>query len=59
MNIKPHKYSKAIRIGIELNQFIKECEAHDLQWFLKLFGTYKLQEWFDKKIKEARKAQEK
>ena len=58
MNIKPHKYNKAIRISIELNQFIKYCEENDLQWFLKLFGTYKLQAWFDKKVKEARKANE-
>ena len=54
MKIKQHKYSKAIRISIELNQFIKECEAKNMQWFLELFGVYKLQAWFDKKVKEAR-----
>lgn len=54
MKIKQHKYSKAIRISIELNQFIKECEAKDMHWFLKLFGAYKLQAWFDEKVKEAR-----
>jgi len=54
MKIKQHTDSKAIRISIELNQFIKECEAKDMQWFLKLFGAYKLQAWFDKKVKEAR-----
>ena len=54
MKIKQHKYNQAIRISIELNQFIKYCEENDLHWFLKLFGTYKLQEWFDKKVKYAR-----
>lgn len=54
MKIKQHKYSKAIRISIELNQFIKECEAKDMQWFLKLFIVYKLQSWFDNQVKQAR-----
>lgn len=54
MKIKQHKYSKAIRISIELNQFIKECEAKDMQWFLKLFRVYKLQSWFDNQVKQAR-----
>ena len=53
-NIKTQKRNKAIRLFIELSHTIKELEYSGCQWFLKLFGIYKLQNWLDKKIKKGR-----
>ena len=52
--IKPKNRNKAIRASINLNHTIKEIEYLDGQWLLKLFGIYKLQNYFNQKIKEAR-----
>jgi hypothetical protein len=57
MNIKPHKKHKAIESSIELNQLIKEMENNDGQWFLKLFGVYRFQSWYQGKIQALREAQ--
>ena len=59
MNIKPHKKHKAIESSIRLNQLIKEFEDNDFAWFLKFFGIYKLQAWYQGKIQALKKAQEK
>lgn len=54
LDIKPKNKNKAINISISLNQTIKDLENLDCQWALKWFGIYKLQAWFDKKVKKVR-----
>ena len=52
-NIKPKNRNKAIRAFNDLSYTIKQFENLDAQWILKLFGIYKLQNYFEKKIKKA------
>jgi len=51
-NIKQKNRNKAIRAFIDLSHTIKEIEYLNGQWLLKLFGIYKLQNYFNKKIKK-------
>ena len=52
-NIKQKNRNKAIRAFIDLSHTIKEIEYLNGQWLLKLFGIYKLQNYFNQKIKKA------